>query len=80
MPLYLPLSLYILIQHPLLGDNAYCYMVLARMIYFFLPERQIGIFKPSLLATIFVLLDFGSFIIQIIGSMIASPANPTKQS
>lgn len=53
-------------------------MVLARMIHFFLPERQIGIFKPSLLATIFVLLDFGSFVIQIIGGMSASPGQSTE--
>lgn len=51
-------------------------MVLARMVYFFIPELQISIFKPSLLAAIFILLDFGSFIIQIIGGMSASPGQP----
>ncbi|KAJ5371108.1 uncharacterized protein N7496_007200 [Penicillium cataractarum] len=59
--------------------NAYCYMVLARMIYFFIPERQIGIFRPSLLATVFVFLDFGSFIIQIIGGMSASPGQSNEE-
>lgn len=53
-------------------------MVLGRMIYFFIPERQIGIFKPSILATVFVLLDFGSFIIQIIGGMSASPGQSNE--
>ncbi|KAJ5314073.1 uncharacterized protein N7443_000957 [Penicillium atrosanguineum] len=52
--------------------NAFDYMVLARMIHFFVPERRIGIFKPSLLAKIFVLLDFGSFIVQMIGGFMAT--------
>ncbi|KAJ5433371.1 uncharacterized protein N7458_012527 [Penicillium daleae] len=60
------------------GVNAYFYMVLARMAYFFIPELQISIFKPSLLAAIFILLDFGSFIIQIIGGMSASPGQPNN--
>ncbi|RAH41681.1 RTA1 domain-containing protein [Aspergillus brunneoviolaceus CBS 621.78] len=53
--------------------NAFDYMVLARMIYFFVPDRRIGIFKPSLLAIIFVLLDLGSFVIQLIGGSMAGP-------
>jgi hypothetical protein len=52
--------------------NAFDYIVLARMINFFVPERRIGIFKPSLLAKIFVFLDFGSFIIQMIGGFMAT--------
>lgn len=63
-----------------LGVNAYCYMVLDRMIYFFIPGRRIGIFKPSLPATIFVLLDFGSFVIQIIGGMSASPGQSPEEA
>lgn len=43
------------------------------MIHFFVPEKTIGIFKPSLLATIFVFLDLGSFIIQLIGGSMAGP-------
>lgn len=42
------------------------------MIQFFIPERRIGIFKPSLLAKIFVLLDFGAFIVQMIGGFMAT--------
>lgn len=57
----------------ILGVNAFDYMVLARMIHFFLPDRRIGIFKPSLLAMIFVVLDFGSFIVQLIGGSMAGP-------
>ncbi|KAM5440968.1 hypothetical protein MferCBS31731_004107 [Microsporum ferrugineum] len=53
--------------------NAFDYMVLARMIHFFLPSRSIGIFKPAMLAKIFVILDFGAFIIQLIGGGMAGP-------
>ncbi|RHZ52984.1 RTA1 domain-containing protein [Aspergillus thermomutatus] len=53
--------------------NAFDYMVLARMIHFFVPDRRIGIFKPSLLAMIFVILDLGSFVIQLIGGGMAGP-------
>ncbi|KAL4902741.1 RTA1 like protein-domain-containing protein [Aspergillus multicolor] len=53
--------------------NAFDYMVLARMINFFIPERQIGIFKPSLLAVVFVILDIGAFVIQLIGGGMATP-------
>ncbi|KAJ5373913.1 hypothetical protein N7517_005919 [Penicillium concentricum] len=52
--------------------NAFDYMVLARMIHFFVPERRIGMFKPSLLAKTFVLLDFISFVIQMIGGFMAT--------
>ncbi|KAJ5780210.1 hypothetical protein N7457_005370 [Penicillium paradoxum] len=52
--------------------NAFDYMVFARMVNFFLPERRIGIFKPSLLAKIFVLLDFGAFVVQAIGGFMAT--------
>ncbi|KAL4811792.1 RTA1 like protein-domain-containing protein [Aspergillus spinulosporus] len=54
--------------------NAFDYMVLARMINFFVPERQIGIFKPSLLAFVFVFLDIASFVIQLIGGGMATPS------
>ncbi|KAL6232011.1 RTA1 like protein-domain-containing protein [Aspergillus navahoensis] len=54
--------------------NAFDYMVLARMINFFVPERQIGIFKPSLLAFVFVILDISSFVIQLIGGGMATPS------
>ncbi|KAL4937752.1 RTA1 like protein-domain-containing protein [Aspergillus oleicola] len=53
--------------------NAFDYMVLARMIHFFMPERRIGMIKPSHLTTLFVLLDIGSFIVQAVGGLMASP-------
>ncbi|EFQ97005.1 hypothetical protein MGYG_00048 [Nannizzia gypsea CBS 118893] len=53
--------------------NAFDYMVLARMIHFYIPSRTIGIFKPAMLAKIFVVLDFGAFIIQLVGGGMAGP-------
>lgn len=55
------------------GVNAFDYMILARMIHFFVPDRRIGIFKPSLLTMIFILLDLASFVIQLIGGSMAGP-------
>ncbi|OQD64575.1 hypothetical protein PENPOL_c007G01064 [Penicillium polonicum] len=52
--------------------NAFDYMVLARMIHFFVPERRIGMFKPSLLAKSFVLLDIASFVVQMIGGFMST--------
>jgi hypothetical protein len=48
-------------------------MVLARMIHFFMPERRIGIIKPSHLTAIFILLDISSFLIQAVGGLMAGP-------
>ncbi|EZF28976.1 hypothetical protein H109_07850 [Trichophyton interdigitale MR816] len=53
--------------------NAFDYMALARMIHFYIPSRTIGIFKPALLAKIFVVLDFVAFIIQLVGGGVAGP-------
>lgn len=50
-------------------------MVLARMIWFFVPEKKIWPFKPSILAIIFVCLDFGSFVVQAIGGSMANPGS-----
>ncbi|KAG0156362.1 hypothetical protein PDIDSM_3540 [Penicillium digitatum] len=60
--------------------NAFDYMVLARMIHFFLPARRIGMFKPSLLAKSFVLLDFGSFVVQMIGGLMATGTNQQQMN
>ncbi|THC98405.1 hypothetical protein EYZ11_002124 [Aspergillus tanneri] len=59
--------------------NAFDYMVLARMIYFFIPDHRIGIFKPSLLAMIFIVLDLASFITQLVGGSMAGVGQPEDQ-
>ncbi|KAJ5206976.1 RTA-like protein [Penicillium cf. griseofulvum] len=60
--------------------NAFDYMVLARMIHFFVPDHRIGIFKPSLLAKIFVLLDIVSFVVQMIGGFMANGKGPEQMN
>ena len=56
-----------------IGVNAFDYMVLARMIHFFVPSKRIWKIKPSILAFVFVALDIVSFIIQLIGGGMAGP-------
>lgn len=48
-------------------------MVLARMIWYYIPERSLMHIKPGLLAIVFVVLDFGSFVIQLVGGGMAGP-------
>ncbi|MCJ1485727.1 hypothetical protein MMC06_005902 [Schaereria dolodes] len=60
--------------------NAFDYMVLGRMIHFFLPTHSLFGIRASTLAYYFVSLDFVSFIIQLIGgSMAPSTAPPAEQ-
>ncbi|KAJ7242162.1 RTA1 like protein-domain-containing protein [Mycena haematopus] len=59
--------------------NAFDYIILGRMVHFFLPSRSILGISGSLLGTIFVLLDVVSFIIQIIGGSIAGPTAPQSE-
>ena len=54
-------------------------MVLARLIHFFAPTRKVGFLKPSIMAMVFVLLDFVSFVIQLIGGSMAGPNSPRDQ-
>ncbi|PMD21554.1 hypothetical protein NA56DRAFT_571735 [Hyaloscypha hepaticicola] len=59
--------------------NAFAYMLLARMIYFYLPTHSIFSIPASVLALAFVSLDFVSFVIQIIGGSYAGPTAPMAQ-
>jgi hypothetical protein len=54
-------------------------MVLARIVHFFAPTKQIGKLKPSIMAFVFVILDFVSFVVQLIGGSMASPSSPEDQ-
>jgi hypothetical protein len=47
--------------------NAFVYMVLGRMIYFFVPEQQVWGIKGIKIAKIFVWLDILSFFTQVVG-------------
>ncbi|KAF2454741.1 RTA1 like protein-domain-containing protein [Lineolata rhizophorae] len=52
--------------------NAFVYMTLGRMIYYFLPERRIWRFKASSLAKTFVWLDISAFVVQGAGGNMMS--------
>lgn len=53
--------------------NAFIYMVMGRMIYFFVPAQKIFGVKGISIAKIFVWLDVASFITQVAGGVMISP-------
>jgi hypothetical protein len=55
--------------------NAFDYMLLGRMVYFFVPEQKIWRFKGIKIAKIFVWLDVLSFLTQLGGGVLINPAN-----
>ncbi|KAE9364408.1 RTA1 domain-containing protein [Stipitochalara longipes BDJ] len=59
--------------------NAFAYMLLARMVHFYLPTHSIFSIPASVLAIAFVTLDFVSFVIQIVGGSYAGPTAPMAQ-
>ncbi|KAK6369813.1 uncharacterized protein PV06_01842 [Exophiala oligosperma] len=76
--IYLVFQIFILLAP--LWVNAFDYMVLGRLIYFFTPGRSLFSIPASTLAAGFVSLDFVSFVIQLVGGSWASPtASEAKQ-
>ncbi|KAJ6579164.1 RTA1 domain-containing protein [Mycena vulgaris] len=59
--------------------NAFDYMVLGRMIHFFLPSRSILGISGALLGVAFVTLDVVSFVVQLIGGSLAGPTAPESE-
>lgn len=55
--------------------NAFVYMVLGRMIYFFLPERKIFGIQAHRIALWFVCFDILSFLTQLGGGVLINPGN-----
>jgi RTA1 like protein len=55
--------------------NAFDYMLLGRMVYFFVPEQQIWKIKGIKIAKIFVWLDILSFLTQLGGGVLITPGN-----
>lgn len=53
--------------------NAFVYMVMGRVIYFFVPEKKVFGIKGIKIAKIFVWLDVLSFITQVGGGVMISP-------
>ncbi|KAI9848829.1 MAG: hypothetical protein M1837_006345 [Sclerophora amabilis] len=58
--------------------NAFCYMVLGRMVQFFIPTHAIFRIRASTLAMYFVGLDIVSFIIQLVGGGMAGNGQPPE--
>lgn len=58
--------------------NAFIYMVMGRMIYFFIPSKAIFGIKGIKIAKIFVWLDVLSFLTQVGGGVMISPGNGEK--
>ncbi|KDQ59342.1 hypothetical protein JAAARDRAFT_34082 [Jaapia argillacea MUCL 33604] len=52
--------------------NAFCYVVLGRMVHYFLPDQSVARIKARRLATLFVLLDITALLIQGTGGSMTS--------
>ena len=61
------------------GVNAFAYIVLARMIHFFIPSHRVFHIPAIALAATFVALDIISFVIQLVGGGMATPTASTAQ-
>ncbi|MCJ1353020.1 MAG: hypothetical protein MMC33_003004 [Icmadophila ericetorum] len=61
---------FILILISPLWINAYCYMVLGRMIHYFTPGQTVLKLNARRLALIFVLLDITAFLVQVGGALL----------
>ncbi|KAF8851215.1 RTA1 domain-containing protein, partial [Acephala macrosclerotiorum] len=59
--------------------NAFAYMLLARLINFYLPVHKILSIPTAILSILFVSLDFISFVIQLVGGSHAGPTAPEDQ-
>jgi hypothetical protein len=55
--------------------NGFVYMVMGRMIYFFVPEQKVFGIKGIKIAKIFVWLDVASFLTQVGGGMLIVPGS-----
>jgi len=55
--------------------NAFDYMVLGRLVHYYLPGHKIGGIRPQRLAVCFVLLDIVSFVVQGAGGSMANPSS-----
>jgi hypothetical protein len=55
--------------------NAYAYMVVGRMIHFWIPDHRIGRIKGASVAKYFVWADILSFLVQGTGGSMINPSN-----
>lgn len=74
---YLIFQIFVLLSP--LWVNAFDYMVLGRMIYFFAPSHKVFNIAAPILAAAFVAFDFVAFIIQLVGGSMAGPTAPAEE-
>ncbi|KIA75996.1 hypothetical protein HK57_00173 [Aspergillus ustus] len=60
--------------------NAFLYMTLGRLIYFFLPDGRLGGFSAKRFGHIFVWLEIVAFIVQLAGAGITSSTDATQKT
>ncbi|OHW97477.1 RTA1 domain-containing protein [Colletotrichum incanum] len=75
--IYLVFQIFILLAP--IWVNAFAYMTLGRMIYFFHPSRSLLHIPASTFAAIFVSLDVISFAVQLAGGSMAGPTAPPAE-
>ncbi|WYZ33881.1 hypothetical protein EsH8_I_000157 [Colletotrichum jinshuiense] len=75
--IYLIFQIFILLAP--IWINAFAYMTLGRMIYFFHPSRSLIHIPASTFAAIFVALDIISFAVQLTGGSMAGPTAPPEE-
>ncbi|KAL2879730.1 hypothetical protein SGCOL_004772 [Colletotrichum sp. CLE4] len=66
-------------KHKKVRVNAFAYMTLGRMIYFFHPSRSLLRIPAATFAAIFVALDIVSFAVQLTGGSMAGPTAPPAE-
>ena len=71
---YYVIQQFLIILSPL-WINAFVYMLLARMIHFYLPPKHDVVFRlrARRIALIFVLFDIAAFLVQMVGGTIINP-------
>ncbi|KAJ7495344.1 RTA1 like protein-domain-containing protein [Mycena latifolia] len=57
--------------------NAFLYVLMSRMVYYFVPDKRIGGISAQRLSVCFVLLDVTSFIVQAAGGSLLSSDSPS---
>ena len=58
-----------------IGINAFDYMVLGRMVHYYIPEKRLFHVKATRFSVYFVWLDIISFLVQVSGGIILSGTN-----
>ncbi|KAJ6452268.1 RTA1 domain-containing protein, partial [Mycena sanguinolenta] len=56
--------------------NAFLYVLMSRMVYFFVPEKHVGGISARRLSLCFVLLDITAFLVQAVGGTMTSSTDP----